>query len=100
AVAAVSDVDVALRIRRDAVRRMELAGLLSAVAPGFQPVAVLVDLCDPRVDVAIADIGIARRIPGDVGDLAEAARLRRQRRIVIALERPGFFIGRLLLAAK
>src|SRR5262249_19781764 len=55
AVAAVGDVEVALRVRGDRMRRVELAGLGTAVAPGLHPVAVLVDLGDARVDVAVAD---------------------------------------------
>ena len=44
AVAAVGDVDIALRIRRDAVRRIELAGPIAGLAPRLQPLAVLVVL--------------------------------------------------------
>src|SRR5438094_555240 len=99
AIAAVGYIDVAPGIRGDAVRRMELAGLVAAVAPRLEPVAAAVDLRDAGVDVAVADVGVAGGIPGDVGDLAEAAVLGRPRRAGV-LQRPGFFIGGFLLAAE
>ena len=97
-VAAVGDIDIALGVGADAVRRAELARLAAAVAPGLHPVAVLVDLGDARIDVAVADIGVARRVPGHVGRLTEAAILRRQRRIRM-LPRAGILVGRLLSCA-
>src|SRR5205085_2828731 len=69
AVAAIGDVDVALRISRDVVRRVELARLVAGLAKRFQPFAVLVRLRDARIDVTIADVDVSRRIPRDVGDL-------------------------------
>ena len=74
-------------------------GLSPRVAPRLHPVAVLVDLGDARVDVAVADEDVAGRIPGDVGHLAEAPVLGRQRRLGM-LERRGVFVRRLLLAAE
>ena len=74
-IAAVGDVDVALGVGRDRMRRVELAGTFAAVAPRFEPVAVLVDLGDARIDVAVADEGVAGGVESRVGDLAEAARL-------------------------
>ena len=59
AVAAVGHVDVSLRVGGDAVRRVELAGLVAGFAKGHEPFAVLVDLGDARVDVAVADVGVA-----------------------------------------
>jgi hypothetical protein len=58
-IAAVGDIDIAVGVGRDRVRRIELARLLAAVAPGFQPAAALVDLGDARIDVAVADEGVA-----------------------------------------
>ena len=46
AVAAVGDVDVSLGVGGDAVRRVELAGLVAGFAEGLEPFAVLVDLGD------------------------------------------------------
>src|SRR5206468_11026457 len=43
--------------------------------------AVLADLGDARVDVAVADIGIAGAVPGHVGRLTEASVYCRQRRV-------------------
>src|SRR6266699_1400131 len=54
-VAAVGDVDVPLRVRRDRVRRVEFAGFGAAVAPRLDPLAVPVHLGDARVDMAVAD---------------------------------------------
>ena len=99
AIAAIRHVDVALRIGGDIVRRVELAGLVAAVAPGFDPVAVLVGLGDARIDVAVADENIALRIEGDIGRLPEAAVLGGLRRDWM-FQRSGFFVGGFLLAAE
>src|SRR5215813_1327772 len=73
AVAAVGDVDVAARIGRDTVRRVELALLRPLLAPRLHPVAVLRKLCDAGIDVAVADEDVALRVPGDVRRLPELA---------------------------
>ena len=48
-------------------------GPVPVLAPRLHPVAVLVVLGDARVDVAVADVDVALRVPGDVGRLAEQA---------------------------
>src|SRR6266702_2098246 len=93
----IRDVDVAPRIGRDVVRGIEIAGLVAALAPRLDPQTVPVELRHPRVDVAIADVDVPRRIPGHVRHLSEAAVLRRQRRRGV-LERAGLLVGRFLLA--
>ncbi len=80
-VGAVGRIDVALGVGGDRVNGSELAGFGTLGAPLFNPVAVLVDLGHTRIDVAIADIGVAFRIPGDVGGLTETAIGGRERRI-------------------
>src|SRR6266851_4488289 len=92
AVAAVRDVNIVVRIDRDAVRGVELAGLVAGFAPGFEPVAVLVDFGDAGIHVAVADVGVAGSVPRDVGDLAEHSIERRKRRLDV-LERLGAFVG-------
>ena len=62
------------------MRGVELAGLVAGLAEGLEPVAVLVDLGDARIDVAVADVGVAGGVPGHVGDLAELAVDGRERR--------------------
>ena len=52
-----------------------------------------------RIDVAVADVGVAGRIPGHVGHLPEHAVDRRQRRLGM-LERLGAFVGGFLLASE
>jgi hypothetical protein len=42
-VAAIGDLEIALRVRSDAVRRTELAGFVAAIAPRFHLAAVLVE---------------------------------------------------------
>ena len=79
-VAAVGDVDVALRVDRDRVRRAELARLGAARADRLDEPAVLVVLDDARVDVAVGDEDVALRIPGDVGRPAEVYGCARRRR--------------------
>ena len=60
---------------------VQLARVIATVAPLHQPIAVLVVFRDPRIDVAVADIDVAGRIPGHIGDLAEQAVDGRKRRI-------------------
>src|SRR5579872_2652186 len=78
AVAAVTHVDVALCIGGYGVGgvQFELFGMLailglSPIAPLLHPIAVLVELGDARVDVAVADEDVALRVPGHVGGLPE-----------------------------
>src|SRR6185503_15537063 len=52
-------VDISFRIRSDAVGRVEFAGFVPAIAPLLNPGAVLVELCNARVDVSVADENIA-----------------------------------------
>src|SRR5260221_4581363 len=99
AVAAVRDVNAIVRINRDAVRSVELTGLIPGFAPGLEPVAVLVDFGDARIDVAVGDVNIASSIPRDVGDLAEHTIGGRQGRLDV-LEGLGAFVGGFLLAAE
>src|SRR3984885_6869221 len=99
AIATIGNVDAILSVDRDAVRSHELAGFAAGLSPGCYPVALLVDLGDPGVDVAIADVGVARRVPGDVGHLAEHALNGRQRRLEV-LPRCRRFVGCFLLAPK
>src|SRR5258708_1271267 len=81
------------------MRSIELAGLIARFAPGLEPVAVLVDFGDARIDVAIADVGVASGVPSDVGDLAEHSIDGRKRRLYV-LERLGPFVGGFLLPAE
>src|SRR5260370_23279577 len=99
AVAAIGDVNIVLRVDSDAVRDVELAGLIAGLAPGFEPVAVLVNFGDAGVDVAVADVRVAAGIPRDVGDLAEHSIDGRKRRLDV-LERLGALLRSLLLAAE
>jgi len=65
AVAAIGDVNVVVPIDGDAVRSVELAGLVAGFTPEPEPVAVFVDFGDARIDVAVADVGVACRVPRD-----------------------------------
>src|SRR5208283_4150167 len=66
-VSGVSDVHVALRIERDAVRRVELAWLYPSGTPGLDKLAVLVELGHPGVAVTIGHINVSSRVPCHVG---------------------------------
>ncbi len=99
AIATVGDVDVVVRVDSDVVGRVELAGLVAGLSPGFEPDTVFVGFGYARIDVAVADVGVAGRIPSHVGDLAEKAIDGRERRLGM-LERLGAFVGGLLLAAE
>src|SRR5256886_10408654 len=99
AVATIGDVDVVVRIDSDAVRGVEVARLVAGFAPRLEPVALFVDFGDTRIDIAVADVGVARGVPRDVGDLTEHAVDRRKRRLDV-LERLGTFVGGFLLSAR
>src|SRR5579883_2705125 len=106
AVASVADVDIALCIGGDGVGgvEFELFGMLailglSVIAPLLHPIAVLVELGNTRVDVAIADENVALRIPGHVGGLKEGAGLSRKRRTRM-FQWMGIFIGRFRFTAE
>src|SRR5262249_34857996 len=74
-VAGVGDVDVALRVERDAVQHAELARLTAAVSPGLDEVAVLVELGDASITVggdAVGDVDVTAAIPRDVSGAHEA----------------------------
>ena len=63
------------------MRRVQVAQLAAArLAERRDPVAVLRELRDARVDVAVADVDVAVGVPRDVGRLAELAVDRRPRR--------------------
>ena len=74
AIAAVSDVDIALRVRRDRVRGIELAGPGAPGSHGGDESSVLVILHNPRIAIAIGDEDIAGCIPGHIGRPIEAVR--------------------------
>src|ERR1700733_6770439 len=81
AVAAIRYVDISCRIHGNAMRHTELTGFVSGLAPGLKPVAVFIHLRYPRVDVAIADVGVSFPIPRHVSHLAKHSVYRRQRRL-------------------
>src|SRR5207248_11005909 len=72
----VGDVDVALRVERDAAQRVELPGVGAALAPRLDEVAVFVELRDARVARAhrdaVGDVDVALFIPGDARGADEA----------------------------
>ena len=72
-VAAIADVDVALRVGRDRMRRVELVLRRRRARAGElrDEAAVLVVLHDARVDVAVGDEDVALRIPRHVGRPSE-----------------------------
>src|SRR3954464_9704615 len=43
------------------------------LAPGLDPVSMLVELGDPGIDVPVADVDVVIRIPRDVGRTVEGA---------------------------
>ena len=96
-VATVGYVDISLRVGSDAVRRVELAGLVAGFAKGLEPFAAFVDLCYTRIDITVADVCVAGWVPRDVGNLAELSVNGRQRRMHM-FEWAGALVRGLLLA--
>ena len=62
------------------MRDVELSRRVAALAPRFDPLAVLVEFRDARVVVAVADKNIACGIPRDVRRTIEGVHARRRRR--------------------
>src|SRR5258706_2071344 len=77
-VRAVAHIDVVVAVDRDGVNGAELPGSGARLAPRLHPVAVLAVLGHPRIDVAVADVDVALRVPGDVRGLTEHAVDRRK----------------------
>ena len=100
-VAAVSDVDVSLGVGRDAVRSVELPGLVAWFTEGHEPFAILIDLGDARVDVAVADVRVAGRVLAYVTSVTwtELPADRGERRVRV-FQRTRGFVGGLLLATE
>src|SRR5260370_31973365 len=76
----VCDVDIALSVGRDRVRRVELIGLRSARSNGFDESSVLVVLDHARIAVAIGDVYISSSVPSHIGRPVEYVRPRFRRR--------------------
>src|ERR1700722_19609711 len=76
AIGAVGHVEGVLLVDDDAVRRVELAGRGSALAPLLDQVAFLAELGDARISVAVGDEDAAVGSPCDIGWLVEILRLR------------------------
>ena len=51
--------------------RIELARATAKRAPAGYPFAAGVYLANPGVDVAVAEVGVALGVPGDIGGLVE-----------------------------
>ena len=66
AITTIGDIDVSLRVRRNAMGRVELSRSLSCLAPLSHPIAVVIELGDPRINVATADEDVAFPVPGNV----------------------------------
>src|SRR6185295_10076337 len=98
-VGAVADIDVVIAVDGNGVRQIELAGVGAFGAPLLYPIAVLVEFGHARIDVAVADVDVALRIPGDIGGLTEQAVDGGERRLDVL---PGLrlFLGGFLAAAE
>src|SRR5260221_6357417 len=96
-VRAIGDVDASVLVDRDRVRRLQLAVAGAARAPHHQELAVLVELGDARVAVAVADeegpVGQPRDVGGALEVRAVVARLvaraqRHQQLLAVVAELP------------
>src|SRR5712671_4314644 len=70
-VVAVGDIDIALRVNRNAADIVELALAGALLAPAFDEFAVLVEFGDARIALAVGDENVALGIPGDIGRTVE-----------------------------
>src|SRR6185295_14745890 len=93
-----ADVDVAVPVALDGMQDVELARVGAARAPGFHPAAVLVDLHDARIAVAVGDVRVAGRVPRDVGRPVERAPA--WTRLLTRRQRRGFRLDGFRAAAK
>src|SRR5260370_21216261 len=96
-IASVRHIDISLCIGRNAVRRVELSGPVAGFPKGLEPSAVYVYLGHAGIDVAVADKGVAGRIPRHIGYLPEHSVHWRQRRLGM-LQRLSSFVRGFLLA--
>ena len=77
-IAAIGNIDQArLFINGDAMRRVELVLAIAVGSHGLDPGAILGNLDDARIAVAIADEHIVLRIPGDICFAIEGAHVSR-----------------------
>ena len=97
-VRSIADVDLVPAVDGDRMGKAELSRPSSALTPRLHPVPVLVVFCDPRIDVPVADVGVAVRVPRDVRGLAEQTVDRGERRIRVSPRLS--IVGRLLPAAE
>src|SRR5216684_3322560 len=58
-VRAIANINIVLKVNSDRVWQVKLTGAGTLRSPGLNPVAVLVDLGDARVDVAVRDVDAA-----------------------------------------
>ena len=93
-IAAVSNIDILVAIDPDIVRVAEVAGVLISVfsalagrAPALEPISVLIELGDLRIEVAVANVDVIVFVPGDVGGTVEIAVHRGWRRIGMPVAR-------------
>src|SRR3982074_1388680 len=99
AVTAIRNVDISLSVDRNAMRSIELPGFASRFTPGFEPFTIFVDLGDPRIDVAVADVSVVGFVPRYICYLSEHPVLGRSWGGSV-LQWPGAVIRSLLLAAE
>src|SRR3954468_5638746 len=70
-VVAVGDIDIALRVDRDAADVVELALSAALLAPALHELAVFVEFGDARIALAVGDENIALGVPSDIGRTVE-----------------------------
>jgi len=79
AISSVGHVHVVFGVHCNAMGSAELSRLISGFSPRLDPVPILVNLRDPRVDIAIANVCVACLVPRHVCHLPEHSIYRRQR---------------------
>ena len=72
-VIAIRYINIVLPVNSDVMRKAELARLSAARTPGFNPVAVFIQLRHARILVPVTDINVVFGIPGDIRRPVEIA---------------------------
>ena len=70
-IGAIAHVEIVIAVGHNGVRQVKLTRPRARLAPGLNPVAILVIFCDAGVDLAVGVVVVSCGVPGYVGGLAK-----------------------------